>query len=702
LPQRSIRHGQQGAGGRVDPAETTARALALHRQGDLAAAAPLYRAVLARHPRHFGALQLLGLLHAMRQEPASALPLLRRAIAVDDRHGFVHSNLGNALVELGQAAQALASFDRAIALDPGLVEARVGRGNALQALGRNAEALSTLDEARALGADMAELHNNRGNALRALGRAEEALPAYDAAIARKPTYAGAHANRATALSDLDRDVEAFASIGIALMLRPDDPAFLNIQGVILRDLRRPEEALASLDRALVLAPGLADAHANRVAALCDLNRQEEALASAEASLALCRNAAAHRNRAAVLAQLSRHGEAEAEESAALQADPGSGEAWNGRGNALVELGRFEEALGCFSTAAGLFPGNRNIPYNRGNALRGLGRHQDAIAAFDESLAIDPGHAEAHWNRSLSLLALGNLEEGFRGYEWRWRRKNAVPHRHGASPLWQGGALEGRTLLLHAEQGLGDTIQMARFIPLAAARGARVLVEAQRPLHPLLRQLPGISALFSPGETPPPFDLQCPLMSLPLAFGTRLDTIPGPITDLSGNLARAGAWDRDLPGGVLRLGIACSGNPDHARDRERSIPLSLFAPLLRPGVEAFLIQTQLRPSDEAFLAASPGLTDLRPRLTGFGETAAALLAMDAVVCVDTSVAHLAGTLGTPAHLLLPSLPDWRWLLDRADSPWYPSLRLHRRARGEGWESVIARVAAALPEAARLVA
>jgi tetratricopeptide (TPR) repeat protein len=684
-----------------DPEPDTARALALHRAGDLVAAEPIYRAVLARFPRHFAALHLLGLLRAMAGDPAGAVPLLRRAIAENPRQGFAHSNLGNALVELGHADEGLAAFDRAIALDPGLVEARIGRGNALHALGRAAEALAAHESARALGADLPELHNNRGNVLRELNRPAEALAAYDEAIARNPTYATAHANRATALADLDRDAEALASIEIALMLRPDDPGALTTRGIILRGLRRPAEALASFDRALSLNPNLTDAHASRTAALCDLGRHEEALASADRALTISETANAHRNRAAALARLGRHEEAERADRAALRSDPASGEAWNGRGNALTELGRYEEALDCFARAAALHPGNRSIPYNRGNALRGLGRHAEAIAAFTEAQAIDPEFADARWNEALSRLALGELEAGFAGYEWRWRRKGRPPHRHAASLLWGGEPLAGRTLLLHAEQGMGDTIQMLRYLPQAAARCGRLVLEVQPSLVPLLRGFPGIDALLTPEDPTPPHDAQCPLMSLPLVLGTTLGTIPAPVAP-SVDPARIAAWEASLPRGRMRLGIACSGNPAHLGDRHRSIPLALFAPVLRPGVEAFLVQTDLRPEDEAFLAATPALIDLRPRLRDFTDTAAALHTMDAVLCVDTSVAHLAATLGRPVHMLIPPLPDWRWFLHRTDSPWYPSLRLHRRTREEGWEAVIARAATCLAGAERLAA
>ncbi|WP_338662108.1 tetratricopeptide repeat protein [Pararoseomonas sp. SCSIO 73927] len=682
----------------AQPDTQVAQALALHRAGDLAGAEPLYRAVLAAHPRHFGALHLLGLLRAMAGDPASAVPLLEAAVAADPRHGFVHNNLGNALVELDRADEALKAFDRALALVPGMAEARVGRGNALQSLNRHAEALAELDRAAAEGADMPELHNNRGNALRALGRAAEALAAYDAALLRNPAYPAAHGNRATALVDLDRDVEALASTIIALALRPGDPGYLNTQGVALRALKRPEEALESFDRALAADPRLVNAHSGRAAALSDLNRHEEALAAADTALALSGGGAAHRNRAAALALLGRHAEAEAADGAALRADPACAEAWNGRGNALTELGRFEEALECFDQAESLFPGSRSIPYNRGNAMRGLNRHRDAIACFLAAQAIDPGFADARWNEALSRLALGELEAGFAGYEWRWSRKGNRPHRHAGSPLWRGEAMEGQTLLIHAEQGLGDTIQMARYLPLAAARGARVALQAQGSLLPLLRGLPGVAELLGPDDPAPPHAAQCPMLSLPLALGAAIPPpVPFPVDPV-----RVAAWDASLPRGALRLCIACSGNPQHLGDRHRSVPLHLFAPLLGPGVQGFVVQTELRGADEPFLAATANLTDLRPRLTGFTATAAALSAMDAVVCVDTSVAHLAGTLGLPVHLLLPNLADWRWLLEREDTPWYPTMRLHRRGRDEPWEAVIARVAAALRPLAALAA
>ncbi|MBP0493318.1 tetratricopeptide repeat protein [Pararoseomonas indoligenes] len=680
------------------PGTLVARALAMHRDGDLAGAEPLYRAVLASHPRHFGALHLLGLLRAMAGDPAGAVPLLEAAVAADPRHGFVHNNLGNALVELDRGEEALESFDRALALAPDMPEARVGRGNALQALNRHAEALAELDRAAARGCDMAELHNNRGNALRGLKRPAEALAAYDAALLRNPAYPAAHANRATALVDLDRDAEALASVAIALALGPGDPGSLNTQGVAFRALKRPEEALASFDAALAADPRHPNAHAGRAAALCDLGRHEEALASADSALAVSAGVAAHRNRAATLALLGRHAEAEEADGAALRADPGCAEAWNGRGNALTEMGRFEEALECLDRAEALYPGSRSIPYNRGNAMRGLNRHRDAIACFQAALAIDPDFADARWNEALSRLALGELEAGFAGYEWRWRRKGNRPHRYAVSPLWRGERMEGRNLFLHAEQGLGDTIQMSRYVPLAAARGARVVLQVQRPLFPLLDGLPGVAELIGPDDPAPPHAAQCPLLSLPMAFGA---VIPPPVP-LPVDPARAAAWDMALPRGVLRLGIACSGNPQHLGDRHRSIPLALFAPLLGPRVQGFLVQTELRAADEPFLAATPGLTDLRPHLTSFTETAAALEAMDAVVCVDTSVAHLAGALDRPVHLLLPDLADWRWMLDRSDTPWYPGMRLHRRGRNDPWEAVIARIAATLAPTAALAA
>jgi tetratricopeptide (TPR) repeat protein len=677
-------------------AERVRHGLALHRAGDLRGAEPLYAAVLRSDSRHFGALHLLGLLRAQAGDPAGAVKLLRRAIAVEGGHGFVHNNLGNALVELGAPEEALAAFDRAVALDPKLMEAWVGRGNALHAMGRFAEALVAHDAAIAAGAEMAEAHGNRGNALRALGRIEEALAAYDAAIARSPTYATAHANRATALSDAGRDAEALASIGIALALRSDHAGTLESQGIILRLLGRPVEALASLDRALALAPGSVGIQASRAAALSDLGRHEEALSCADAALGTePASVEARRNRAVVLSRLGRHAESEVEGVAALALAPDCAEALNSRGNALIELGRFEEALECFGQAGTLRPDNPKIPYNRGNALRGMGRHAEAVDAFRTATAMDPGFVEPRWNASLSLLATGDFTAGLPAYEARWQRRNHPRPRHAAAPLWRGEDIAGRTLLLHAEQGLGDTIQMARYASLAAGRSARVVLEAQRPLLPLLHGLPGVAELVAMGDPVPPHDAQCPLMSLPLAFGTDANSIPGGSPYLAADPARVAEWDRLLPQEGLRLGIVCSGNADHAGDRHRSVPLAAFAPLLGPGVRGFLLQTEIRPADEAALREMPGLTALRQRLTDFGETAAALSAIDLLVSVDTSVAHLGGALGRPVWMLLPPLPDWRWMLDRKDSPWYPGMRLFRRARDEAWSQVVARIAAAMP-------
>ncbi|WP_376100560.1 tetratricopeptide repeat protein [Roseomonas sp. CCTCC AB2023176] len=545
------------------------------------------------------------------------------------------------------------------------------------------EALAALDAILADGEDAAPIHLARGCALRDLRRHPEAVLAFDAAIAADPTSVPAHLNRASALSDLGRDAEALTEALIAEAIRPDHPPALVAQGVFLRLLGQPGEALRPLERVLAAVPDHAVARLTKAACLSDLGRQAEAMAIADGLL----GEDAERHRAIILHRMGRHVEA-----AAAMPCPTKAEGWNVRARALTELGRLEEALECLDRLGAEAGGNPNLPYNRGIALRGLNRHGEAIAAFAEARRLDPAFAEAEWNESLSRLALGDFAAGLPAYEARWRRRNHPGPRHAAAPVWRGEDLAGRTLLLHAEQGLGDTIQMVRYVPLAAARGARVVVEVQRPLLPLLRDLPGAAQVIATGDPVPPHDVQCPIMSLPLAFGTRRDTIPAAIPYVAADPARVAAWDRELPRGPLRLGLVCSGNPDHAADRERSVPLAAFAPLLGPGVAAFLVQTDLREADADVLAAEGRITPLRERLTSFTETAAVLSALDLVVAVDTSVAHLAGALGRPVHLLLPHLADWRWMLDRADSPWYPTMRLHRRGRGEGWGDVIARVAA----------
>jgi len=578
----------------------------------------------------------------------------------------IHQNLTEALAlhKAGRLAEAGRIYRAVLAQVPAHFDAMHLLGTALAQAGQRAEAESYLRAAVAIAPAHAAARNNLGNLLKDLGKLEEALAHYDRAIALLPEDSSAHSNRGNVLREMGRREEALAAYAQAIALRPDSADAHYNHGVVLTELNRPEEALASYDRAIALSPGKSEAHYNRGTVLRTLGRLEEALESYDRALAL---------------------------------KPNGEKILSNRGNILAELDQLEAALDSFDRSIAAKP-DYPPPYsNRANILKEFGRFDEALASFDRAIALDPDFVEAHWNRSLCLLQRGAFAEGWAEYEWRRRKAGWASARHDLTePCWLGHSdPSGKTILVHVEQGFGDTLQFCRYLPLLAARGARVVFEAERSLQGLLRGLPGIAQLLVKGSPLPPFDYYCPLMSLPLAFGTELGTIPAAPRYLAAEPARMAAWRSWLGESKRRrIGIAWSGSPLHRNDRHRSIPLATFARLWAVDADFVVLQRDFRPGEREALAGMPGVR-VPETLTDFSDTAALCELVDLVISVDTSVAHLAGALGRPVWLLLPGInPDWRWLLDRTDSPWYPTMRLFRRDLKEGWPSLLDRVATAL--------
>jgi len=640
-----------------DLAALIQRASAHHRRGELDAAEELYRQILGANPAHFDALHLCGVLMQQRDRSAEALELIGAALAANAQGAAAHSNYGLVLAALGRHEQALESYDRAIALKPDYVEALHNRGNALVALGRAEEALRDFEQAIALRPTYAPTLANRAQVLERLGRAQEALDSIERALAVQPD-SGALALRGRLLRALNRNTEALTSFTFALALTPADADTLVARGNIHYAMKSFTAALADYDSAAAARPDAAPIHNNRGNALRELSRQEEAIAAFDRAIV-------------------------------LKAD--YAEAYNNRGNAELELNRLTEALVDYERALALKPDFADALVNRGNVLHHLGREHEAIASFDRAIALSPQLAEAHWNKGLTCLAFGDFERGFQGYEWRWKRDSELKPRNFAQPQWRGEDLHGRTILLHAEQGFGDTIQFIRYLPMVIAKGGRVVLEISDDLRPLIGRVDGVIALVRRGETLPPFDLHCPLMSLPITFGTTLDTIPAPIPYLSAPADRIELWRARFTGmKTPRIGLVWSGKPTHKNDHNRSIPLVLLSPLfMQRGVTFVSLQKDYRDSDRAPLANTP-LLRLDTTLLNFADTAAAIAMLDLVIAVDTAVAHLAGAMGKPLWLLLPAIGDWRWLTGRADSPWYPSARLFRQPQIGDWQSAIAEV------------
>jgi tetratricopeptide (TPR) repeat protein len=638
--------------------------------GRLADAERLYRQILAAQPDHCDSLYLLSVICYQRGDYAQALGRIDLALEINPDNSLAWNQRGLALQRLQRFEEALASYDRALALWRDHAEALCNRGAVLHELKRFDEALASYDRALALRPHYAEAFCYRGAALRQLKRLEEALASYDRALAIQPDYAEALSNRGDVLVELKRFDEALASYDAALAIQPDHSERLCNRGVALHEIKRSGEALASYDRALALGLDSAELHYNRGNALLALKRFDEALASYDRAIARWPDYAwAHCN----------------------------------RGVALHGLTRFEDALASHEHAVALQPDSAITHSNRGVALYHLKRLEEALASYERALALQPDLPDAHYGEAHCRLLIGDLPRGWEKFEWRWKIEPfKSDKRDFVQPQWSGSQnIAGQTVLLHTADGFGDTIQFVRYAPLVAARGARVILEVLKPQQELMCTLAGVTQVVARGEPLPDFDWHCILLSLPLAFGTRLATIPSETPYLRAAASLADSWNARLgPRDRPRIGVAWSGNPIHGNDRNRSIGLRALLPLLA-GIDATFVSLHrdVRAADAAVLAERTDILHFGEQLGDYADTAALISNLDLIVSVDTSVVHLAGALAKPVWILLPFMPDWRWLLDREDSPWYPTARLFRQDATRMWDGLIPRVRAALHDYVR---
>ncbi len=512
--------------------------------------------------------------------------------------------------------------------------------------------------------DTAEIHYKRGLSLRTLGSYDQALAAFDAAIAIDPGYAEAHNCRGIMLAGLQRPNEALGSFGNALALKPDYAECHNNLGIVLQDLGHPDDAIASFDKAIALKPDNARVHNNRGTALGDLRRTDEALSSYDKAIAL---------------------------------DPSYAEAFYNRGMAQHDLMRFDDALASFDKAIALRDGDyAEAHHNRGAVLQDLQRLDEAIRAYAVAIEQHPDRTESYANQGYCYLQTGRFAEGWRLHEWRRKLPLPVGNRVFLQPLWLGQEdISGKTLFVHWEQGFGDTIQFCRYGRLLSARGVKVIMSVQEPLHRLLKQLSPRIDIVHQSETPVSFDYHCPMMTLPLALDTTPTTIPAEPRYISSDVGLRSTWETRLPAKAKpRIGIAWHGSAAHKNDRNRSVSLNVLAPLF--SAEAHWISLQYDGGQSDGHGASrdpiwpPDLISYAGPWADFADAAALIDGLDLVITVDTSVAHLAGAMGKPVFVLLPFNSDWRWLLKRDDSPWYPSVRLFRQNQAEHWPDVISRV------------
>ncbi|MGJ5179375.1 tetratricopeptide repeat protein [Bradyrhizobium oligotrophicum] len=573
------------------------------------------------------ALHEAGLLHLGAGRLLDAQMCCEQALAADPSHADSLALMGIVALRSGQHDHAVAWFSRAIRQTP-KIDYLTSLGFTLKQMGRPDDAFAVFDKAIQLKPDDAELWKHLGGVLLALDRSAEALLSYQHALTIDPTHREAAFQSGLLLHQQQRYEEAAQAFTVCLTQQPNDLPALQMRARCVRELKLYDDYLADCERAQALVP----------------------------------------------------------------ADP---MACSNLGDAFVCLGRSAEALPWFDQALSLRPDFVEVLLNKGFALLQLLRFEDAAGVYRQILAIEPGNAKASWQLAHVELQCGDFAAGWARREARWAMPDFSPdYPRFAAPKWLGREdIAGKTLLIEEDEGFGDTIQFARYLPMVAARGAEVILVVREALRPLLSGIAGVSQClaYTPDLQRPAFDMHCPVMSLPLAFATTLETIP-PATYLPPVPAdRIAAWERRLGAhDRLRVGLVWSGNPHQGNDRNRSMPLATLLPLLDLDADVVSLQKELRPADKALLGQQSAIRDLTAELTDFVETAALISCLDVVVTVCTSVAHLAATLGRPTWIMLPHLADWRWLRDRDDSPWYPSARLFRQDASCRYEPVVARV------------
>jgi tetratricopeptide (TPR) repeat protein len=512
----------------------------------------------------------------------------------------------------------------------------------------------------------ASVHSNLGMALRSVKRPLEALAAYDKALLLKPGFTQAWANRGNLLRDLGRAQDAAQAYRQALQHLPSYAQAQHGLGLALSDLKQWAESLAAFDAAISLVPEYAMAWLDRGNTLRELEQFEQALQSYDRALAL---------------------------------QPDDAKVWSNRGVVLKRLGALPEAAASYTRAIELDPEFVDAMVNFATLLKDMLRLEEAQAMNLRALALAPNNSGAHLNLAICQLVQGDFGSGFAHYEWRWQTEQLQDGlRPFEQPLWTGQQdIRGHTVLLHAEQGLGDTLQFCQLAKKVKAHGATVILEVQTPLMGILQGLEGVDQFLERGAALPKFDLHCPLLSVPLALQLQVHDLP-----IAGAYLRASAvaqteWQERLGSKTgLRVGLAWSGRPEHKNDHNRSISLAQFRSLLVPGARYHSLQKEFRSADLSLLHSNADIAVWAEHLHSFSDTAGLASAMDLVIAVDTSVAHLAAAMGKPVWLLLPFSPDWRWIVGRSDSPWYPGMRLFRQPAPGDWVSVIQEVRLALDQ------
>lgn len=604
----------------------------------------------------------LGFVHAHLREFEEAERCLRAVVQADPKQQAAQFMCGLLLEKFGKDKEAIQFYTKAIALSPGFDDAVARRKNLLEkqkkldvkGSNKNKKAKPATDEGMKKFLEAVSLHR--------ADKLVEALVSYDHAIALYPSYAEAHNNRGLVLLGLKRFEEALESYHRALEINPQYVEAYCHQGDVLFHLERFDEALASYDQSISLAPVRASLHNNRGAVLLKLKRFEEAVESFDLAIELGHEAAEiHLNRA----------------------------------NALMQLNRFSDALADYTIGIKKRPEDAGAYCNLGVAQLELGCFDAAMASYERAIQLQPDLGVAYWNKAVLLLLLGHYQLGWELYEWGLKTDlRRPPHLPEADfeGFWRGEEnIEGKKLLIHGEQGFGDVLQFSRYALIMQSKGASVTLAVREPLVGILSTLSDQIEVIDSENELPAFDFQCLMLSLPSILGTTLESIPKNTPYLHPDRSKIDYWQRKLgKRNALRVGLLWFGSASNPRDKIRSLQLDALAPLLEMPFEFHSLQNEVRDSDQPVLEVFRQIQQHQDELKDFTDTAALISELDLVITVDTAVAHLAGALGKPIWILLPFVPDWRWMNDRQDSPWYPSARLFRQAKQGDWKNVISNV------------
>lgn len=607
-------------------------ALAAYEQGDLSQAEGICHQILQQQSNCAEALHLLGAIAYQTDQPTAAIHYYQQAIAHHPTLAEAQLDLANLLLAQGQVESAIWHYRQAYSLIPDLAEIHYGLGLALSLQGNLAMAIAHYQQAIALEPDFLQAQLNLAVVLRRQGQDQAAIAHYQQALALNPDLPEVHSNLGVLLVEQGQLEAAIYHYQRAIALKPDAPEVYTNLGIALMEQRAFAAAIEHHQQAIALKPDYAKAHLNL-------------------------------------------------------------------GVALTEQGQFEQAVTHYQQALALRPDYAEAYTNLGVAQIQQGQVQQAIADYRQAIALKPDDPEAHYNLAGALLLSGEFLEGWLEYEWRWQRRTRVPPPLFLQPMWDGANLANQTILLHGEQGLGDEIQFIRYAPLVAAAAGRVVVECAPALRRLFKTVPGIDQLVIRGQALPMFDVHAPLLSLPRILATTLENLPNTIPYLS---SPPTAFHLPSTPGPCKIGIvwASGYRPElelYRTYQAKSCPLSRLLPAVSDAaVSLYSLQVGEAVNQLAELDPAVRPIDLSQQLQDFADTAAAIAQLDLVISVDTAVAHLAGAMGKPTWVLLPFVPDWRWLLQREDSPWYPTMRLFRQNQLGDWQTVMQQVSVALTE------